>query len=282
MARRMSRAFQPVRRRQVEELGQKNVAVDHIGAYVPRPACQRGSVERDGATFFLARQFRLGNGAVAGGVLQREQARSQGGKRLQCPRGVFGRKRSRLVIEHAERTDPGAGHRHWHPGIEADVLLARDQGIGGETRIERGVGHHHGIVAGSDGMGAERDAGWRLRLVETDARLEPLAIAVDQAHQRDRRFGDCRRKTGDTVEVRIGRRVHGVQALKHGEPFRIHDDAADVRRQTFSLVGHLSLKASRNRPRPARLPMRNFPEQPPLPERIVPEAPAAAQYGGQE
>jgi len=127
------------------------------------------------------------------------------------------------------------------------VLLARDQRIGGETRIERGVGHHHGVAAGGDGVGAEGNAGRGLLLVETDARLEPLAAAVDQAHQRDRRFGDCRRETGDTVEVRIGCRIHGAQALKHGEPLRIDHDAADIRRQTIRFAGHHSPTASCNR-----------------------------------
>ncbi len=86
---------------------------------------KRCGVERDGAALFLALKCGRGDGAIAGGVLQREQAGGKAGKRLQLLELGGRRKGMRLAVEHAECADAGAGHHHRRAGVEADMDACR-------------------------------------------------------------------------------------------------------------------------------------------------------------
>ena len=77
------------------------------------------------------------------------------------------------------------------------------------------------------GMGADRLLNGRLVRVEADPRLEPLAIAADEADERDRRPADFRSEADDVVVADFGRSVEDVQT------------AQDVKTRR---VGHLARK----------------------------------------
>ncbi len=77
-------------------------------------------------------------------------------------------------------------------------------------------------------MGAEGDVAVRLRDVETDARLEPLALAVDQRQQRDRRLAQTGCELRERVEGRVRRCVEDAVLTQNGEPLGL------VRRQGCS------------------------------------------------
>ena len=67
-------------------------------------------------------------------------------------------------------------------------------------------------------MRAEGDLARRFGLLEVDPRLEPLARAVDQSHQRHGRSADLRREQREVVERSLGGRVEHAVALEGREP----------------------------------------------------------------
>ena len=53
--------------------------------------------------------------------------------------------------------------------------------------------------------------------LESNARLEPLALLIDQTDQRNWRFADLGRKVDDVVEIRFGfgiKNIIGIERLK--------------------------------------------------------------------
>src|SRR5205823_4241779 len=66
-----------------------------------------------------------------------------------------------------------------------------------------------------DRVAAEGERARRFAAVEPDARLEPLAFAVDQRHQRDRRVEGGRSEPGEAVEAVFLRRVEHAEGV-HG------------------------------------------------------------------
>ena len=87
-------------------------------------------------------------------------------------------------------------------GIETHTALADDERVIGESRVGASVvdDHHFGAA---DGVVAEGDLARRLAHGQADARLEPLALAVDQAHQRYRHLEPARGQRGDLVECSL-------------------------------------------------------------------------------
>jgi hypothetical protein len=133
---------------------------------------------------------------------------------------VLGSELARPAVHHAERAEPAAIRRgQWHAGVETDHRLAGDQRIVQEARIDRGVlDHHHAVLA--DRMAAEIAETVGLRDIKAMARLEPLAVGIDQADQGDRDVEQAGGKTRDTVETLLGRRVEDVQAEQHLQALR--------------------------------------------------------------
>lgn len=148
------------------------------------------------------------------------------GELLLDQRGQVGEDLTLGVIELAGLAvdDAEGAHRHAvrtvHdvPGVEADVGVAGDQRVLGEPIIGTGIGHDHrvgGLI--DDRVGAERDVPRRLRRGEPELRLEPLAILIDQAHQRDGHVEHGRGEPDDPVEPLLRVRVEqpdGVQRLQ--------------------------------------------------------------------
>src|SRR5882757_787206 len=66
-------------------------------------------------------------------------------------------------------------------------------------------------------MRTERNVPRRLFGIDTDARLEPLAVLVDERHKSDWRLADVRSQQRDVVEGEFRRRVKDVVAMQRGE-----------------------------------------------------------------
>ena len=84
------------------------------------------------------------------------------------------------IVEHAQRADRVAVRaQDRRAGVETDVL-ATDQRIAGEARVGTHVVDFHHAFGLADGVVADGIAACGLAAIQPDARLEPLAIAVDQ------------------------------------------------------------------------------------------------------
>jgi hypothetical protein len=122
------------------------------------------------------------------------------------------------AVDDADRSHPIArGQTDRHPGVEADAGRPDDQRVVGEAIVSGRVQDDERLVA-EDRVPAERDLARRLRDVETDAGLEPLAIAVDQRDQADRHLEELPRQPDDGVEVGLRRRVEEAQRRQRVQP----------------------------------------------------------------
>ena len=125
------------------------------------------------------------------------------------------------------------------------MLIAGDQWIAGETRIEGCVFDHHHIVAGGDRVGAEGEADRRFLLVDPEAGFEPLPLQVDQRHQGDRRLHKHCGQARQTVKIRIGRRIQRLKTAQNGPPAVVaHDLGHIVRKVEFDIGFILQLDAN--------------------------------------
>ncbi len=133
--------------------------------------------------------------------------------------GLGGRQCPRLGPPQAEHADvQPRPQRQRHAGIEADMGLAGDEDVVDEARVLMRVRDHH-QVRRHDGPGAEGVLARRTLHVHTRPRLEPLAVAVDEA---DRHAGDAQhlaRKHAHAVQRSGGSRIENLQRVKFGEPF---------------------------------------------------------------
>jgi hypothetical protein len=128
---------------------------------------------------------------------------------------------ARPAVDHAQRAERLAARRHQRrAGVEADVGLGDEQGIVGEARIGSGVRHDE-QTALEDGVPAERHRARRLGEICADARLEPLAMLVDERQQRDRRLADERRQRRQIVERLLGRGIEDVVTAERLEAARL-------------------------------------------------------------
>ena len=94
-----------------------------------------------------------------------------------------------------------------------------------ETRIVGHVGDHEGAALGDDIL-AKTDVARRFAHVEPVRRLEPLAVVVEQRHQRERHAIEVGDHLGHAVERLLGRSVHDAIFAKRIEaqplgPFRL-------------------------------------------------------------
>ena len=126
-----------------------------------------------------------------------------------------------LPVNHAQCPDALTGAQAYRRAcIEADVRLTQHQRVVGEARIERGIAHLKQLVA-LDGMCAKRPVPWRLRRIrQTEPGLEPLAIVVNQADQRNRRFAQLRGGRNQRVKNVFGRAVEYLQRIQSRLPFQ--------------------------------------------------------------
>jgi hypothetical protein len=143
-------------------------------------------------------------------------------------RALFGRSEvARLGAEHAECADRQALRAarmlgaDRHAGIETDVGPAGDERIGGEAIVARGIGDQEDVVL-RNGMGAEGIFARRLRGIDSVARLEPLAMIVDQRDQRRLGPQKLAGERDDLVKLAVGRRVENLEAGERRQALELY------------------------------------------------------------
>ena len=105
-------------------------------------------------------------------------------------------------------------------GVETEVRCVGNQRIVGKPRVKRGIGHLENAIA-QNGMGAERQLArgfgdaW-----QADIRLEPLAVCVDQADQRDGHTAHQCGSLNECIELPLWRRVKHTQCLQRTQALR--------------------------------------------------------------
>ena len=131
---------------------------------------------------------------------------------------LVGAEVARPMIGHRERSEgESVGIVEDMTGVGADPRSIGHDRTVGEPRISGGVLHHELPRRLEDGVPAERHRARRLAAVESDAGLEPLAIGVDQAHDRHRHAERPRRESDDPVEALLGTAVEQRRAIERVE-----------------------------------------------------------------
>ncbi len=87
-----------------------------------------------------------------------------------------------------------------------------------QARVLRRVGHDEDAAL-LDGVRAEGDRSRRLAEGHADARLEPLAVLIDERDRRHRRRADVRREQGEIVEGDLGIGIEDLVLAQRLEPF---------------------------------------------------------------
>lgn len=124
------------------------------------------------------------------------------------------------LVDHAERAERmPLGRQQRGARIEADEGLAGHEGVVGEALVVVGVGHDQQLGL-QDGVGAEGGVAGGLGRSDPVARLEPLPIAVHQAHQGDRSAAQLGGQLGHVVVGGLGRGVENLVAPQGLEPIR--------------------------------------------------------------
>lgn len=125
---------------------------------------------------------------------------------------------ARLAVHDAEGADrQSVGVEHRRARVEADAGGAGDVGVVAEAVVRPRVGHHHGFVGLQDGVRAERGIARRLRSLDAQPGLEPLAVGVDQRHRRHRRPADRGSDRDQVVEGGLRRGIQDVVTLQRAQ-----------------------------------------------------------------
>src|SRR5690606_34165419 len=82
------------------------------------------------------------------------------------------------------------------PGIEANLCRTAHERVVTEPLVLERIANHHGLVGMQDGMRTEGHFARRFGQIHTNARLEPLSIAV---YQRD----ECNGRPADGLGQRL-------------------------------------------------------------------------------
>src|ERR1700730_8903764 len=104
------------------------------------------------------------------------------------------------MVGYAQRAyRASVSQRERRPCVESYARLAGHQGIVGKPVIRESIGHLHHVIT-QDGVSTEGLVAIRLACVQTPARLEPLAVSVNQTHQGNGNIEQGRCDTGIAVE----------------------------------------------------------------------------------
>ena len=120
--------------------------------------------------------------------------------------------RARLAINHAERADRRtAAQAEWRASVEPNVRRPGYERVECEPCVLCGVANFEDPIL-FNGVGTERDVALSFTdAIQADVGLEPLPVAVDQAHQRDRDIADQRRRRDQCVKFAFRGGVEDVQ-----------------------------------------------------------------------
>ena len=165
---------------------------------------------------------------VPGTLLQLQAQRaarpSQFQQRRHLPRQRLQRRlllrfqRARFAIHDAEGADrQSVGIEQRRARVEADAGCAGDVRVVAEARVRARVRHHHGFVGLQDGVRAERGIARRLRILDAQPGLEPLAVGVDQRHRRHQHPADRGGDRDQVVEGGLRRGIQDVVTLQRAQ-----------------------------------------------------------------
>ena len=183
----------------------------------------RGGIVEAAEDGFIGLDFLLGVVAFTDEFLEFDElaahldfAHDLAGEGLECLDLVV----SELVgadVDDAEGTDGVAiGADERGAGVEADVLIADDEGIAGEAGVGGGIGHLHKEPIG-DGVVAEGQGAGRFGDVGAGLGLEPLAVVIEDADEADGGAADAGGEGGDVVEGGLGGRVEEAGGVDGGK-----------------------------------------------------------------
>mmetsp|Transcript_59389 Transcript_59389/g.140279 ORF Transcript_59389/g.140279 Transcript_59389/m.140279 type:complete len:1259 (-) Transcript_59389:615-4391(-) len=189
--------------RVADDLGPAGVVADLVGPQVPLPGAGAGGLQDVAQAGLLLHQFMF----EPVGLEPPCRRGGQVGQYLALQR----RQLPRLAVDHAQRADAVTATQHHRcAGVEADAGPGADQRVVGKTRVGRGIGHLEDRVV-EDGAGAQGVLARRFVHRQADLGLEPLAVGVDQAEQRDRHAADDGRGLHQGIELLLGRGVQHRQ-----------------------------------------------------------------------
>ena len=200
-----------------EDLAQRRVDLGEGAVVRMDRQAQRGAIEHAAKTIVAAvagnrARERQSPGLGAQLELEHDLAR-QAAQRF----ALLQAERAGDVVDHAQRAErePLGGDERG-AGVEPDRRVGRGERVVGETGVGQRVRHHQEVGV-EDGVGAEGEPARGFGRREAHAGLEPLALGVDQAHERDRRVADLRREPGQVVERGLRRAVEHVECVQCGE-----------------------------------------------------------------
>src|ERR1700730_18068067 len=124
------------------------------------------------------------------------------------------------MVGYAQRAyRASVSQRERRPRVESYARLAGHQGIVGKPVIRESIGYLHHLVT-QDDMRTEGLVAIGLAGVKTRARLEPLAVSVDQTHQGNGNIEQSRCDAGIAVESLLGLGVQHATLMECKEaPF---------------------------------------------------------------
>ena len=134
-------------------------------------------------------------------------------------RRLLGGKRSRLGVDHAERTEADAGSNDQRrAGVEADAHVPGHQRIFEETRVARRVVDDQHVVV-ENRIGTERVFAGRAVGIDAAFGQEFLLVAPDQRDKNDRHVEQALGQEAELIEARLGGPLGEIVAENFLEAF---------------------------------------------------------------
>ena len=141
---------------------------------------------------------------------------------------LIGRNFPRYIVDHAQGAKRlTAGGDQGCPRIEADFRIIGDQWTLHEALVLQCIRNHEDVDA-ADGVGTKSYIARRLADRKPHLSLEPLAIAVHETHQRDRRSDDGRGQAGKLVKDLLRGCIEDVIGSERQQPAQLGGDGLGI------------------------------------------------------
>jgi hypothetical protein len=147
-------------------------------------------------------------------VVQPELIDHQSAQAFQKPSLVRG-EIPRFDVQNAQRSEANtAPDGQWSSGIEPDVWLSHHETVSGESPVGTGIRHDEDLIM-HDGVVAECLVARRLDcFADPKARLELLAMSINQGYEDHRHIEHLPRNVADPVDGRRRRCIENGQLMK--------------------------------------------------------------------
>ena len=124
----------------------------------------------------------------------------------------------RFAVDHAQGAHAAAvAQAHRCAGIEADVGLAGNERVVGKARVVQGIGHFENLVAQHCVRAESHVTRCFAHPRQADVGLEPLALFIDKADQRDGRTAHQRSGEHQGIELGFGTCIQYLQRAQRRE-----------------------------------------------------------------